>query len=104
MRKQKPQPFKYPEELRSKAPAMRAEGMSYRQIGQELGAPLQTVRLWCRGVRKPRRVGQAVLLPHQLADIRDNTRPGSRDFNIGAQAREYGVSYNTVSRIIGRMR
>ncbi len=96
--------MKYPPTLKDKAIPLRAQGMSYRQIGEALGAPLQTVRVWCQHVPKLRVPGFSVLSLDQIADIRRNTKSYDSDYSIRAQSEEYGVHYDTIRRIIGRVK
>lgn len=45
---------RYSDEIVAKARAMRARGMTYRAIGEIVGAHMDTVKAWCRNrYRKP---------------------------------------------------
>ena len=52
----------HPDETVAKARALRADGASYKQIGDALGVPISTAWRWCNKTRKPPvavRIGRA---------------------------------------------
>lgn len=39
----------YPDAVVARAVQLRAEGLTYRAIGEQVGVPTMTVRDWCQG-------------------------------------------------------